>query len=378
MSDFVILTPKYVVSTIESASAWLQRLHEDAEVSWHTSTGAGVGTWEGQVGSTTPPPYLRMLTTRSRAYLAWATPSLQYDRTPQEIGLTRVYQACDYLLRTQQADGRWESSSTTSAGSTIDDVFDTAECGEVLCLAAMRFGIPAFGEAAYRAAQWLLTGQVAARYADAEYYAEHPDDPPFLQLLAFQNANFIGTILRHLSALFRLIPDPIVEQAIRRGVLDLLAWQQADGTWFHYGDYPGGVTQGSQVKSMVYHDLTVVGLVAASTLPIWLQSERDTLVSSIYKAVNYAIKQQVSSGLVLLRPDLPTPVVAGAWSVVSAVRHVFQNPTSQSRGFGFWQSQIKAFETVAWQGTGKSVMETRMLMLRVLTDVLIWQTWWER
>ena len=366
-NELTIRQPVYDLGTLWSPDVWSTKLHMYAEATWHNATGAGAGTWEGQGGSTTPPPYLRMITCRGRMYLA-------ADRE-----LQRVHQACDYLLSIQRADGRWESTSTASPTATIDDAFDTAECGEMLYHAFRRFGIVEYRAAATAAVAWLLTGTVSAQYADAEYYAEHPTDSPFLQLYAFQNANFMGSMLRCLSEAYRDSGEVTVQAAMRQGVQGLLAWQQPDGTWVHYGDYPGGVLQGSQVKSMVYHDLATVGLLAAwEHGDFWTSEEREALHKGIWRALNYTISQQQSSGLMLLRLDQPYTVCAGGWSVAWAMRAMFQSPVNQYRGKTVLWNLGKGMENVMWQGQSKAMLDTRLLLYRMLTEVVRWTTWYER
>lgn len=373
MNDLTyLLQPAYGWNAPWDTSDLLGRIHADAEATWHNSTKAGSGTWEGQAGSTTSPPYIRMITARARAYLTAPANDLFRDR---------VHQACDYLVSVQQPDGRWESTSTTGAGSTIDDAFDTAEVGWLLSEAFGAFGIPAYLTAAIKAAQWQIAGTVTAQYADPEYYAAHPTDSPLKQLMGFQNANFTGSILRHLSAVLPLVTDLMlrdsIRQAIREAAVALNSWLlQTDGicgTWQHYGDYPSGLLGGSNVKAMTYHDLSVSGLLAA--LPHMATTV--SLEPNIYRAINYAIRQQQATGLTLYRPDGTATGPYGGWAVADGLRMTVRNPVNQFRGAIFLFALGKACDGLNWQGTGKMMMEQRMVLLRFIAAYQRWQAWWE-
>jgi len=366
-----LLQPVYGWNAPWDASILLGKIHADAEATWHNSTKAGVGTWEGQSGSTTAPPYIRMVTARARAYLTAPMNDLFRDR---------VHQACDYLVSVQQPDGRWESTSTTGAGSTIDDAFDTAETGWLLAEASRFFGIPAYRTAAIKAAQWQIAGAVTAQYADPEYYAAHPGDSPLKQVMGFQNANFVGSIIRHLCAALSHVTDLMLRdsilQAIREAAVALDSWliqtNGIFGTWQHYGDYPSGLAGGSNVKAMTYHDLAVSGLFAASPY----MAETVKLEPNIYRAINYAIRQQQPNGLTLYRPDGIATGPYGGWTVADGLRTTVRNPVNQFRGAIFLFALGKACDGVNWQGTGKAMMEQRMVLLRFIAAYQRWQSWW--
>jgi hypothetical protein len=319
-----------------------------------------------------------MITARARAYLA----------VPGEgVYLDRAHQACDYLLTQQQTDGRFESTSTVSSGATIDDAFDTAEVGWLLVDGYRRFGIPAYLEAAVRAARWQGTGKVIAQYCDPEYYTLHPDDPPMRQLMAFYNANFVGSILRHLANVYVLAGEawPGLLSLIQEAAQSLATWQilepnQVSGTWYHYGDYPGGVNAGVKTKNMVYHDLAASGLLAVlehcPALPSPLRRQIET---ACWRAMFYSIVQQQSNGLVQLRPDVSQTVACGGWTVADGLRVLARHPTNQERGASFLFALGKGMDGMTtWLGKTTAEMQARMLLLRQIAAIARWQHWWER
>lgn len=371
-ADLFLATPMAGWNTPWDANVLLGRIHADAEATWHNSTKAGAGTWEGQAGGTTAPPYIRMITTRALAYLA---------APANDLYMTRVHQACDYLVGIQQLDGRWESTSTTGAGPTIDDGFDTADAGCLLATAFNKIGIGAYRTAAIKAVQWQIAGKVGGQYADPEYYAKFPNDSPLKQLMGFQNANFVGSILRQLTATLPLVTDITLRDAILTAIQEAAAglnsWlikvNDICSTWQHYGDYPNGLIGGSQVKAMTYHDLTAAGFFAA--LPY--MPNMASLIPGVFKVMTYAIRQQQSSGLTLYRPDATGTGPYGGWTVADGLRLIVRNPVNQQRGAIFLFMLGKACDSVNWQGTGKLMMEQRMILLRFITAYHQWQSWWE-
>jgi hypothetical protein len=372
--DQFLLQPSFGMGTVWFADQMMARLHQNAEASWHNCTGAGMGTWEGQAGSTMPPPVWRAITTRGRAYLTFGQTHDAY--------LDLAHQALDYTLTRQEADGRFESRSTASPGSTIDDAFDTAECGLFLLEGYEHFRVPAHLKAGLRAARWLVTSPVTSVHCNPTYYAEHPTDPVLLQAVGFRNANFVGTMCRALAkaALYAEENAPFLG-GMTTAITGLCSWQLPDGTWHYYGDYPDPAGPGADTtKSMVYHDLAAAGVIAGLETGLLSSDVKEYAIRTTIQAMSYVIGQQAVGGLVHQFPNTNPIMPVGAWTVANGLRVVGQHPVNQGRGSSFLFAFGRGLDawTGTWTSTTKTGMDYRILILRAVTAIKRWWDWWER
>ena len=354
-----LTTPPYGTLTEWDYHDLLSRLNTASDSTWYNMTGAGAGTWEGQSATSTPPARIRNITARIRTHM----------RGTNSIYLIQARAALNYFVAQQEADGRWESTSSTSPGSTVDDAFDTAEVVTVLWQGYEYFDDETYHVAARQGAQWLLTGTVSSTYCDPVYYAAHPTDGPLAQCIGFSNANFIGSILRAICPLvYELVLG--AEASATAAVQALLDVQDANGTWAHYLGSSSDTT-----KSVVYHELTAVGLVAAYDDLSMSVALRANVKHSIFLAVQYLINQQASSGKFHLTPGSFTETVAGGWLLAAAMRSTLTDAANQEAAAMALWALGPAMDALVWDYAGAVAMENRMILYRNIAEYLSWQAW---
>lgn len=355
----VLTTPPYGTLTEWSYYDLVTRLNAASDLTWYNMTGAGAGTWEGQSATSTPPARIRNITARIRTHM----------RRSSALHLTQAQAALNYLVAQQEADGRWESTSSTSTGSTVDDAFDTAEVVTVMWQGYEYFDDSTYFDAAKQGAQWLLTGTVSSTNCDPVYYAAHPTDGPLAQLVGFSNANFIGTILRAICPLIDELAAG-AETSATSAVQALLDVQTVNGTWSHYlGSSP------DTTKQITYHELAAVGLVAAYDDLAMTTAMRTDVAHAIFLAVQYLIDQQSASGTFHVTPASYNETVAGGWLLAAAMRSTLTDADNQEAAAMCLWALGPAMDLLAWNYSGSVAMENRMILYRNIAEYLSWEAW---
>lgn len=293
---------------------WLNELYPVYQ-SLCNSTGAGEGTWDTRTVLTGDAKRADIMIV---ARVGWAhmwIGTVMRRKYMVEDGK----KAMKWLVEHQEQDGRWERRGE---GPTLDESFDTSDSIEALMslieLNRAYWGGSLIGlkdddfasqcwDSARRGAEWLTEGKIRGIYSSGGHKG-----PPLDALIAFDNANHIGSICRALVLLYsvgmeagycvdelmRKGADEVMERVRNesyRGALHLCNIQDEDGSWIWYG----GVSP-NNARRMCYHDLTMAGL-----LDVYRVTKDRRLLGSCIAGVEYAMNQQTSVGLLKEQPEMP-------------------------------------------------------------------------
>jgi len=259
-------------------------LHAESEAYYD-----GEGGWESlaEMGHTeysdADTPCFRGTARRVLAYLA------AYETTEVAIYKVRAEEGLAFLLANQSADGRFDTQGTAGevarGRSDRGDAYPTALAGRALVEGYDKLGDTAYLAASQSAGNWEISGAI------------HQDETnPLESLASFKNANHVGFIIWHLAAHHKVQSNATFLERALWGARQLLQWQikdggESDGTWYWY--------EGSEEKKLVYHSITLRGLLEVYSALEAKGSNADDKVeieTAIFRALNYLIRWQMDDG----------------------------------------------------------------------------------
>jgi len=249
----------------------------------------GNGGWESltEMGHTeysdADTPCFRGTARRVLAYLS------AYEVSEVSIYKVRAEEGLAFLLTNQSADGRFDTQGTAGevlkGRSDRGDAYPTALAGRALVEGYDKLGNTAYLAASESAGNWEISGTI------------HQDETnPLESLASFKNANHVGFIVWHLAAHHKVQSNATFLERALWGGRQLLQWQikdgsESDGTWYWY--------EGSEEKKLVYHSITLRGLLELySALEANGSNAQDKveIELAILRALNYLIRWQMDDG----------------------------------------------------------------------------------
>jgi hypothetical protein len=281
---------------------WLKELYPIFQ-SLHNSTGAGDGTWDARIQLTGDSSRVdNMIVARVGWAHMWIGTVMRRKHMVED-----GKKAMKWLVEHQETDGRWERRGE---GPTLDETFDTSDAiealmnlvelnrtswtGSLIGLKDDDFAKQCWNSAR-QGVEWLINGKIRGIYSSGGHKG-----PPLDAMIAFDNANHIGSICRALILMYSLrshasVPVEKVKDEALRAALHLCDIQDEDGTWIWYGG-----PSPNNARKMCYHDLTMAGL-----LEVYRITKDRRFVGSCIAGIQYAMSQQTSKGLLKEQPERP-------------------------------------------------------------------------